>query len=553
MNDVLIIGSGAGGGACAWGLALRGVRVRVLEAGPRFEPARDYALQAPDWESRGFPQPPGSQWDFTLESEERLDPAFAHLRSWSHLRGSLSGNTQRNEGEYLHVRGVGGATLHFTGEAHRLHPAAMRLRSRFGVGADWPIDYAELEPFYCEAEALIGAAGADDAVRWRSRPYPLAAHAPAYASRRLIEATRKLGIHWTPNPLGVLSAPYDGRPGCNTCNNCNRGCPRGDKASVDVTFLRRALATGRCELESGAQALRIEAGEDDRVREVIYVDARGQKQSATARVVIVAGGAVQTPRLLLASEGRHAPKGLANESGEVGRHFMETVFHAAAALHPEQLGTWRGLPSDIICWDFNAPDAIPGAAGGCRLMPFTASMDLVGPIAYATRVVGGWGAAHARGVKEAFGRVIALGGIAECLPHDKAYVDLAPWKRDEHGMPLARIHAHLDARAAARQDFMAKRIEEIFAALGVEKVIERMGSYDRMNASHVFGTCRMGADAASSVVNRDCRSHRWRNLYVVDASVFPSSGGGEAPSLTIEALALRAAAHIAERMGRREL
>lgn len=553
MTDVLIIGSGAGGAACAWGLARRGISVRVLEAGERFEPERDYPLQDAGWESRVFPAPPGSTWPIELASSQALDPAFGHLRSWNHLSGYLGDHTRRDVGEVLHVRGVGGSTLHFTGEAHRLHPQAMRQRSRFGVGADWPIDYATLEPYYLEAERLIGAAGdGRDEVRWRSQAYPLPAHAPSYASQRLIAATRGR-FHWQANPLGVLSAPYDGRPGCNYCNNCNRGCPRGDKASAEVTFLRRALATGKCELEAGAEVLRIEAGEADRVREVIFVDRTGARKSASATVVVLAGGAVQTPRLLLLSEGKYAQGGLGNESGQVGRNFLETVFHAAAALHPEALGTWRGLPSDVICWDFNAPDAIPGVVGGCRLVPFTASMDLIGPIAYATRVVGGWGSEHGKQMQESYGRALALAGFAECLPHPQAWVELHPWKRDAHGQPIARVNAHLDGGANAREDFIARRIEEMFALIGAGQIFERFGSYDRVNASHIFGTCRMGNNAADSVVNAECRSHRWRNLYVTDASVFPSSGGGEAPSLTIEALALRAADHIAGRLVARDL
>ena len=183
------------------------------------------------------------------------------------------------------MRGVGGSTLHFTGEAHRLHPQAMQMQSRFGVAADWPFDYATLEPFYCEAERIIGVAGpAQDPVRWRSEPCPVPAHELSYASRKLAAGCKKLGLNWTPNTVAALSRPYDGRPGCNYCGNCTRGCPRRDKGSVDVTFMHKALASGYCALQTGCQVTQIEAGPKDRVTGVYYVDSTGKEKTATGKI-----------------------------------------------------------------------------------------------------------------------------------------------------------------------------------------------------------------------------------------------------------------------------
>ena len=552
--DAVVIGAGAGGGAATLALCNRKLRVLVLEAGPAYDPARDYHLSRNDWEQDRFPYKSGSRGRHTFAPLQQLDGRWDDLHSWNRVTGRTNTTGQRMQDGYHHVRGVGGSTLHFTGEAHRLHPQAMRMYSRFGVAADWPFDYAALEPFYCEAERIVGVAGpAKDPVRWRSEPYPLPAHELSYASRKLADGGKQLGLNWVPNAMAALSQPYDGRPGCNYCGNCNRGCPRRDKGSVDVTFMHKALASGYCTLQTGCQVTRIEAGPTDRVTGVHFIDGDGKQQEATGNCVIVACGAVETPRLLLASSGTHAPDGLANESGQVGKNFMETLAWTSSGLHPEPLASYRGLPSDSICWNYNAPDAVPGIIGGCRFSTGVAEADLLGPVNYAKRVVGGWGQAHKQQMRDEFGRVLTIGAIGESLPNAQSFIDLDPSESDDAGTPLARIHSYLDEDELSRLAFMAKTARKLLEAAGAKDRVEEYGTYDYFSSTHVFGTCRMGRDAETSVVDPQCRSHRWRNLFIVDASVFPSSGGGESPSLTIEALALRAAAYISGLAKRQEL
>jgi choline dehydrogenase-like flavoprotein len=534
----MIVGAGAGGGSVAWGLATAGVRVLVLEAGPRFEPATDFRLDRPDWELQRFPYRPGSRGSYSYGELQSLDPHRRHLRSWNLHTGRYVPGERRQAAGYHHVRGVGGSTLRFTGEAHRLNPRAMRLRSEYGVGADWPLDYAELEPWYEQAERLVGVAGpAVTAQRPRRMPCPLPAHPLSYASRKLAEGAAFLGWGWEPNTLAALSRPYEGRPGCNYCLQCNRGCPRGDKGSADVTFLRAAQATGNCTVRTGVQVTRLLTGARDRVDGLVCREG-GRERRLTAPVIVLCAGAIETPRLLLVSDG------VGNESGPVGRNFLETLSWASIGLHPEPLGSHRGLPSDSICWDFNAPDAIPGVIGGLRLSPVIGEADLAGPFNYAMRVAGGWGRRHKQAMRARFGHALGVGAIGECLPDTGSYVDLDPVKTDAAGMPLARIHSHIGDMAVRRIEVMAGRCRELLIASGVDTLVEEYGSYDRFSSTHVFGTCRMGRDPEQAVVDANCRSHRWRNLYIVDGSVFPGSGGGESPSLTIEALGLRAAGHI---------
>jgi len=551
--DVVVVGSGAGGGTAAWALAEAGLRVLLLEAGPAYAPEKDYRLARPDWESSHFPAKVEVSGRQTAAPLQRLDRRWDHLRSWNHVRGRVVAGDRRRFAGYSHVVGLGGSTLHFVGEAHRLNPAAMKMKTRFGVAADWPLDYAALDPYYTRIEQVIGVAGALDPTRPRSRRLPLPAHPLSYASQKLREGARKLGLGWVPNSLAALSTPYDGRPGCNYCAGCTRGCPRRDKGSVDVTLLRRASANGRCEIRTACTVTRVEGGPGDRVTGVQYRDDDGASHLAAARAVVLAAGAVETPRLLMLSENTHAKAGLANESGEVGRNFMETVRWYSAALHPEPLGSQRGLPSDSICWDFNAPDAVPRTIGGCRFSPATAESDLLGPISYAQRVVKGFGRGHQERVRDALGRVLAVGAIGESLPSAGSFIDMDPEAKDTHQLPRARIHSHLEDTELVRLSFMAKTCRELLQAAGATEVFEEAGTWDVFLATHVFGTCRMGLDPDSSVVDPYGRNHRWKNLFIADASVFPSSGGGEAPSLTIEALALRTAEHLRALATRREL
>ena len=446
--------------------------------------------------------------------------------------------------KYHHVRGVGGSTLHFAGEAHRLNPASMRMASRFGVGADWPITYQDLEPFYTAAEYQIGVAGSTDPQRPRSKSYPLPAHPHSYASQKLGAACAKLGMHWSHNSLAILSTPWQGRPGCNYCGQCARGCPRGDKGSVDITFVAQAIASGRCTVQAQCHVTEIIPGSDDHVASISWIDATGAKHNMKPRALVLACGAVQTPRLLLSNANAHAPNGLGNESGQVGRNFMETLAWTSSALHPESLGSHRGVPADGICWDYNAPDAVPDTPGGVRFSVGMAEMDLTGPINYARRVASGWGHAHRAAMRNSFGHALSVGAVGEFLPNAGTYIDLDPVARDAQGQAIARIHSRIDADALRRLNFMRGKSREILQAAGCGKPFEEFGTYDTFNATHVFGSCRMGSDPRNAVVDPHCRSHRWRNLFIVDASIFPSSGGGESPSLTIEALAIRAAAHL---------
>ncbi len=546
--DVIVVGAGAGGAAVAWRLVEQGLNVLMLEAGERFNPSRDYKLHQADWERHQFPQTQASQGAVTVAKLDKLAPANHDLMSWNKSRGTLiKDNTRQPAGKgYIHVQGVGGSTLHFVGESHRLNPASMKLKTQFGVGHDWPIDYETLEPYYIQAEKLIGVAGpTEQPSRWRSEPFPLPPHPLSTSAQALVKAGSELGMHWQENSRAALSRPYDGRPACNYCGNCSRGCPIGDKGSADVTFVRHAEATGRLMVKSLCSVTDFDVAEDGRINSLSYVVA-GKKHHVAAPVVVLAAGAVQTPRLLLSAKSHFMPNGLANRSGQVGKNFMETLFWSSTGIISEVANTHMGLPADAICWDFNSPDAINGVVGGCRFYSSTREMGFNGPIAYATRSTTGFGRQLKAQVREQFGRAVSVGAIAEFLPNPQSYIDLDETKKDENGIAYPRIHSHLTQQDITRLRFMAEQSRALLKQANAT-LVEEYGTFDYFATTHVFGTCKMGDDPSDSVVNSECQSHDHPNLFITDASVFPSTGGGEAPSLTIQALAIRAADYIAER------
>ncbi len=540
--DAVVVGSGAGGAAVVWRLTAAGLRVLLLEAGPRFDPARDYPLDAPGWERRGFPAPPGSRAEILYGDLGDCDPSDAGLASFDAAHAPRPPTRRVASGSgYAHVLGYGGSTLAYTGEAHRLHPAAFRLRSLTGQGADWPLGYADLEPLYAEAEALIGVAGpSGTGARWRSGPYPMPAHPQSPAARHLGRAAGGLGWDWSDNPRAALSVARDGRPACNYCGQCGRGCPLGDKGSADVTFLAAAEATGLLTVATGAVVTALIVGPGGRISSVDVVRG-GVAERIGTPLLFLCAGAVQTPRLLLASASRQAPGGVANGSGQVGRNFMETLAITLSGLAPGLRLSQRGLPADAVSWQFNAGAAVPGVVGGFRLTSATQEAGLNGPVAHGTRLLTGYGTALKAAMRDTFGSALAVAAVGEVIPDERSRITLSPHRRDTQGVPLPVIHSVLTANSLTLLHAMASAARRLLAAAGVGDVVEQYGSWDTFTATHVFGTCRMGHDAATSVTDAWGRAHDHANLYIADASLFPSSGAGESPSLTIAALALRAA------------
>ena len=544
--DVVIVGSGAGGAAVAWRLTSLGLNVRLLEAGPWFDPQTDYPLDSADWERHRFPVKPGSQATISYGDLGVLEPDFQDLRArhLNPIRPTPPLGTPRRPSPlgYAHVQGVGGSTLHYVGEAHRLHPDAFRSRTLTGEGADWPVTYADLEPYYTIAETQIGVAGEGEPQgRWRSSDFPMSPHPHSNGAKELLAAGAGIGQIWETNPRAANSRPYDFRPECNYCGQCSRGCPIGDKGSADVTFIRKALATGRLDLLDRAVVTKLNSGAAGQISSVVFVRDGIAHQLETPHLIL-AGGAVQSPRLLLLARSSDQPDGLANGSGLLGRNFMETLFIRGAGLVEGLSNNHMGLPSDVTCWDKTAP--VASGEGGYKMTHTTLDIGLNGPAAFAARMVSGFGPSLKRDLRKHFGSALAVSAIGQVVSDERSYVDTDPERTDDLGLPVARIHSVLTEGSLARLRAMKQDVTTVLEAAGTN-IVEEDNSWNLFQATHVFGTAQMGQDSSTSVVDPYGQSHDHPNLWILDASIFPTSGGGEAPSLTIMALAIRGADKLA--------
>lgn len=451
--DAIVVGAGAGGGFLAYGLVMAGYRVLLLERGPRFDPWRDYFGNQADWELRD-PFDPHIP-DTYVATPQDLAPEWGHLTT---TLPTSSATTRRFS--YKRACGLGGSTLHYHGEAHRFPPHALRMRSTFGLAVDWPLGYEDLAPWYEQAERLLGVSGSPSANFPRSGPYPNPAHPLSCASLRIAEGCRRLGMTLEPNSLAILSRPSQGRPACIRCKMCSSGCMMGDKSSVDVAVIPAAEGTGRLQVLTGQVVQRVLLGGDGLAQGVEAMDTqRGQSARYQAPLIVLAGGALETPRLLLNSTCPGFPDGLLNTYGQVGRYLMENSQVAQVLLFGERVNSYRGVAMDSRAWDCMTPR--PGEYNGFALGSWGAPDGLISPATFAMRLAPGFGTAHRQFMADHYGAHAAVFGIGEQLPSAENQLTLDEEEKDDLGQPKARITITLDALDARTLNRMLRLCGEI--------------------------------------------------------------------------------------------
>ena len=539
--DFVVVGSGAAGGVLAKELASAGYSVVVLEQGPwrqssDFQHHDEYA----NWMLFDLV---GSQRDFpqTFRSEESAKAAV-----------------QAGFPPLLYARGVGGSSVHFTANFWRFHEIDFIERTRLGAiagtgFADWPLNYAELEPYYTKVDWEIGVSGAPGTFDPpRSRPYPVPP-LPVKSSGVLLEkGCKALGWHADPAPMAILSQPHDGRQACGHCGYCiGYGCEFGAKSSTLVTMIPRAVATGNCEVRAEATVYRVETDDAGRATGVLYLDAQGGEQRQRAKAVVLAANGAETSRLLLMSESTRFPDGLANASGKVGKYLMFNGQTAAFGLFEHPLNEYKSVQVTRIVWDFYNSDPARGFYGGGG---FDARLSF-GPLLFALFGLPPdaphWGAGFKSALRDMYPRAVEIACHSTSLPVESNNITLDPELKDKWGRPAIRVTYRDHEDDLKTMQFLQDRANELLDAAGAA----RKWSYPvspQLGGAHLLGTCRMGDDPAASVVNRDHRTHDVPNLFICDGSSFVTSGRGQ-PTMTIQALAFRAGERIADLARRGEI
>jgi choline dehydrogenase-like flavoprotein len=533
--DFVVIGSGAAGGIMAKQLSVAGFSVVVLEQGGwgKYGHEQDYTK---DELINGHPSP-----------EDRLmsDP--------TRQRNTFRRTDQEQAAPGRHGYGcvVGGGTVTYGGSSWRHLPwefnEASTVGTIAGTGlADWPITYDELEPYYTQAEWELGISGQrvdSPFFAPMTKGYPVPP-VPEKASGALFRrAADKLGLTVVPGPLALITRGYMGRSACVNCGMCSGyGCHVRARSSTAVTMLPIAVDTGNCEIRAHSYVREISVDKRGRVTGAVYFDARRQEIFQRAKAVVLSANASESARLLLLSKSARFPDGLANSNGVVGKYLMLGGGGGASGLFEYPLNDYKGVVSGTGIIDFVASDPARGFYGGGRMT----SRGQDSPISFGLRGLSPgsprWGKAYKQAIRDESRHTMTVACFVTQLPLESNRVDLDPEVKDDWGLPAMRITSQSHPDDIKAMEFFRQKSIEVLEAAGATKVWAGPVR-DSTGGAHNRGTCRMGNDPNTSVVDRFHRAHDVPNLFVVDGSNLVT-GGRNHPTLTIQALAFRAADHL---------
>ncbi|MHB1587136.1 MAG: GMC family oxidoreductase [Acidiferrobacteraceae bacterium] len=502
--DFAIVGTGAGGGTLAARLAEMGFSVVAFDAGPYFRPLEDFAS----------------------------DETAQNKLYWTDKR-VCDGDNPLKMGGNNSGKAVGGSTVHYAMVSLRFRPEWFRSRTTLGYGADWPLDWQEMWHYYRLAEKAMSIAGPVTYPWGPKRPrYPYRAHEMNAAAKLLARGCEALGYRWTETPLATVSAPRGKSPPCVYRGFCRFGCSTNAKQSALTVWIPRALDAG-AEIRDLAMVGRIETNDAGCATGVHY-HRSGKWQFQRARHVVVAGYAIETPRLLLNSANNRFPDGLANGSGLVGKNLMTQSNQAAWGRMEDEVRWNKGPPSLALTEHWNYEDRGKDFHGGYCWMgqgPL--------PIEWASVQTGArglWGE-RLRTEMMDYNHQIGVKMVGEMLPDDHNRVTLAD-DTDQYGLRVARITYRWGDNDKRLIQHALDQMMMSLEAIGATNLFRQED-----DTNHLVGTARMGFDRNTSVVNADCRSWDIANLWICDGSVFPTAGGVN-PALTIQAIALRTADRI---------
>ena len=514
--DVCIVGSGAAGGTLAAHLAAKGIDVAVVEGGPKINTRTAFNTHA-------------MPFDFPNRHIPRMKPGVAGFES------------ERS-------RGLGGKTMTWNAVAWRLSHRDFKGKSHDGAGEDWPIDYPDLAPYYEKIEREVGVCGNLDGLEDLPDGVFLPP-VPLKRSDKIIQrGAAKLGVKIIHVRKATLSVAAHRRPACHFCGNCMAGCDVVAKYNSAEVHIVPAMKTGHLDVFPDSVVYEVPVSVENRVTGVRFLHRQTKKQGEVpAKCVVVAAACAQSVGLLMMSKSRLYPDGLANSSGQLGKHFIPHFTGGVQAFLKDLIGT----PS-INDEGFLDHGYMPSFMHN-RKRDYARSFGA--QLNYQNRRSVGWarsmpgiGKAYKDSIKERYPAFVVYSPYGEMLPNPRSFIDLDHGQKDDYGLPTVRRNQYWDTNERKIFDDMQRWSVAILEAAGAEI----LSVSEEPVPNHELGGCRMGVDPKSSVLDATCRSHDVPNLYVVDGSVFPSASEKN-PTHTIMALAARTADQIAERFRKGEM
>lgn len=502
--DIVVVGVGSAGGVLIQRLARAGFRVVGFDAGPFWDTEKD-------WVS---------------------DEAGSHNLYWNDLR-ITGGENPLAFGANNSGKGVGGGSVHWAGFTPRFHPSDFTVQSDTGLGADWPISYWDLKPYYELLEKEIPVSGPYYYPWGDPHSYTYGPHPTAGVPNVLVKGCTALGIGVSiGGPVAINAGSHANRPHCIYRGFCIQGCKVGAKQSTLVSHVPDAIRHG-AEVRANCMVSRINMGDDGRATGVTYFDENKNEHFQKARLVIVSGYAIETPRLLLNSACSGWEQGLANSNGYVGKYLMAQAGNVILGRFEEPVRMYKGPPANSLTEEFYETDPKRDFVRGFAI-------QTVGPlpIAFAKQAMasmGAWGWGMRRVMMD-YNHYACLGFLGEILPWEDNRVELAE-QTDEYGLRVAKITFNLHDNDHKLINFGVKKTEEVMWAAGAQEV------YQEARYAHLVGAARMGKDPRTSVVNGFGQTHDIPNLFICDGSILPTQGSAN-PGLTIQALAARTADYL---------
>ncbi|MCA9738735.1 MAG: GMC family oxidoreductase [Gemmatimonadetes bacterium] len=556
VRDVVIVGSGAGGGMAAKVLTDAGVDVLMLEAGAPWDNRTDSAM---------FTWPYETAWRGASTPERHFGEFDAGLGGWS-LPGEPYTRAEGTSFDWFRLRMVGGRTNHWGRISLRFGPDDFRRRSLDGLGDDWPITYEDLAPWYDRVDRTIGVFGSNEGIHNQPDGLFLPPPEPRCWEKVVQRASQRMDIPCIPSRLSILTRPVEGRAPCHYCGQCNRGCVTNSNFTSTNVLIHPAVESGRLELRTGAMVREVTTDARGWANGVIYIDKEtGQERRVGARVVLLAASACESARILLNSASTRFPDGLANSSGVVGRYLTDTTGTDVAGFVPALMdgiphnedgvgGAHLYMPWWLDNRRLDFPRGYHIEIWGGRGQP---SAGFMGGIQRYPNG-GGWGRALKDDYRRYYGAVVGFSGRGEMIPNADTYCEIDPDVVDQWGIPVLRFHF----RWSDHEYRQVRHMQETFRALITEMGGTPFGDMPSAENGygiaaggriiHELGVTRMGTDPGASVVDGFGRAHDVPNLFVVDGGPFVSQADKN-PTWTILALSWRASEHLLELRSRREV